>query len=229
MPDEVLRPSLPDPAATPRRLTPRVYAERAGTAFKVLAHRLRKAILGNDHDALVKAASAMTRDERHQALEQFEQEDEIRKGFWNKATHRYDLPAPDDRAQFTVAHPRPEQRADAPAPKKPAPPPVIGPEGTGRRVRVGRGEIVHFLGEGNLIHAKVTAWGERGITAIDRDGQAWGVTWADVKAGIHESARGEHETLVKKSEAAQANQYIRLLTMSPEQRAEHFRLRGDDL
>lgn len=210
------------PERAPRaRLVPRVFDQTKRPDPKAAKYRLRKALTTSaDRDTLRKAASALTSEERREVLEEIER-DKIEKGYWDPVRHNY-----------SALHPRPPKVREPARPKRQAPP-MIGADRTGRRVRVERGRIIHFTStEGDLVHARVTAWGARGITAIDRDGQAWGVLWSDVREGVHPSARDEHQQRLAKSQEVRRSrewsEQVQLLSMTPEARARFFAERDRD-
>lgn len=162
---------IPGPVSTAEvrhpRVCERIYAPRPSTEFKVRAYRLRKAIESEDIDAIKKAASDMTSDERLKALEKFEADDfrkseALAKGYWDP-----------EKKNYSAVHPRPEQKR-AQAPAKPTGPTTLAGTGTSEKIRLEPGALIHWEHEGTIYHGKVKAWGCQGISAVAADGSEWG-------------------------------------------------------
>lgn len=205
-----LAPDVPRP-----RLVPRVYAARPATEFQALAYRLRKAILADNHDALLVAARAMTSEERLKALEQFEADD-IRKGFWDPEKRRY-----------SAVNPRPlQERVAAPAKKSAL---MLAPQdGSGPRHAMQVGMVAWVEFEGERRHVRVTNWGPRGAQGVDREGNVIAIVWKDFHAGVHPEQLAEHQNLTLRRDEEQKRRAWALMTksvggqlytMSPAQRA----------
>jgi hypothetical protein len=220
----------PDAAAVAKsarvRLVPRVYAERPTTTFRALAYRLKKAILSENVDLIKSAASAMTSEERYAALEQFG--DDIVKGTWNRATHRFDGP---ESGVWSVAHPRPAQDAGGsgmPAEQKRQGPELAPQTTTGFRHAVTVGAIFHADIDGTRHHFKALKWGPRGVTGVNADGDVAAVAWPDVRWGVHVEQAIEHAQLVAKAATMRKSAGLpddALYAMSPSDRAQYLQER----
>ena len=218
--EEIIR--VTSMSAAPRRLVgwvERVFAPRPGTETPVLKYSLVKALERGDQDTALRIWKSLDEDTRDE-IRKGEPADMVKGFYWNAHTRKYDLPAPDDRGQFSRLHPRPEQHA------KPAPEPerrslALAPvTGTGFRHAVQRGQIIHAVIDGAVHHFKVYRWGRAGITGINRDGDVAAIAWSDVRWGVAAEAQNEH---LAKSVT------LDLYAMDPEQRAAYFKMRGDDL
>jgi hypothetical protein len=206
---EVIRVGTVMPAESGRRLVPRVYAPRPGTAPAILKARLRKALTtGADPETLRKAASALTHDERGEVLE------DLRKAFWNPTTKRFDAPRPVERYNQTL---------DAPKPK-PTGPTIFPPQGTGflRAVRVG--DIIHADIDGERHHFKILKHGKAGVTGVNQRGDIAAIAWADVKPGVAPESQDEHEELVRRRDqtAVRKSMETGLYALTPEERVAFF-------
>jgi hypothetical protein len=179
-------------------------------------YALRKALLQHDEDGIKKAAGRLSREDQLAVcgeVDEIRKSADIAKGEWCREHHRYDGPH------------------EQPQPKFTRPIPIAG-DGTSRLVKLEQGQIIHWTtSDGELIHGKVKTFGPKGARVIAADGDEWNVKLADIRPGVHASAQAEYQVLSAKRDERERRRVWNLATevglhaLTPEQRAEYFKMR----